>query len=271
MNIKIKRDQCIGCGKCAADCFCNAIALTEQKAQIVGERCLECGHCAAICPANAIVMEGYDDMEVIEFQPDTFTIPPENLLNTIKYRRSVRAFKPDKVEPEKIAQIIEAGRYSPTGGNRQSVRYVALSQCLEKVTALSLDTFYQVSLKESAGQSAIPAVYLDKWRQWSPESQKAGKDGLFYHAPLVIALVGDELAKVDAGIISSNMELMAHTLGLGVCYIGFFAWAGELNPKVKAEIGVLESEKILTALAIGYPKHLYCRTVNRKKANITEL
>lgn len=272
MNIKIERDQCIGCGKCAADCFCNAIALTGQKekAQIVGERCLECGHCVAICPVNAIAMDDYDQAEVVEYQPDTFAIRPENLLNTIKFRRSTRSFKPDKVEPEKIGQIIEAGRYSPTGGNLQSVRYVVISQRLDEVRALSLETFYQIALKEAATQPAFFRPYLKRWRQWSPAYQKAGNDGLFHHAPLVIALVGSERAKIDAGIISSNMELMAHTLGLGVCYIGFFAWAGEINPAVKAQIGVAESETILTALAIGYPKHSYCRTVNRKKANITE-
>lgn len=42
------------------------------------------------------------------------------VLKTIRSRRSVRAYKRDVVPQELLREICEAGTYAPTGGGRQS-------------------------------------------------------------------------------------------------------------------------------------------------------
>lgn len=42
------------------------------------------------------------------------------VLKTIKERRSVRAYKPDAVPEDLLDAVLEAGTYAPTGGGRQS-------------------------------------------------------------------------------------------------------------------------------------------------------
>ena len=37
------------------------------------------------------------------------------VLRAIRERRSIRMFKPDPVEPEKVEAILEAGRWAPSG------------------------------------------------------------------------------------------------------------------------------------------------------------
>ena len=51
----------------------------------------------------------------------------ENLvLENIRNRRSVRAYKPDAVPQNLLDAVLEAGTYAPTGGGRQSPVIIAV-------------------------------------------------------------------------------------------------------------------------------------------------
>ena len=45
-------------------------------------------------------------------------------------------------------------------------------------------------------------------------------------------------AEVNGGLAASRMELQANSMGLGVCYIGFFKRAAKYNSKIKELIGM---------------------------------
>ena len=49
------------------------------------------------------------------------------VLETIKKRRSVRAYKPDAVPQELLDAVLEAGTYAPTGRGQQSPVIIAVS------------------------------------------------------------------------------------------------------------------------------------------------
>ena len=59
----------------------------------------------------------------------------------MRSRRSVRHFTERSVEPEKIERILEAGRYSPTGSNRQDVSYVILGSRQKEAEAICVELF----------------------------------------------------------------------------------------------------------------------------------
>ena len=44
--------------------------------------------------------------------------------NAIHTRRSIRAYRPRKVENDKLLRVLDAGRLSPSAGNRQERRFV---------------------------------------------------------------------------------------------------------------------------------------------------
>ena len=49
------------------------------------------------------------------------------VLNTIKARRAVRAYKPDAVPTQLLDAVLEAGTYAPTGGGHQSPVIIAVT------------------------------------------------------------------------------------------------------------------------------------------------
>ena len=96
----VNKEKCIGCSQCVKDCPVSAISLNENKAEINNTTCFKCGHCIAICPVEAVSTDDYNMEEVIPYDKAKFTVDAENLLNFIKFRRSTRRFKNQKVEKE---------------------------------------------------------------------------------------------------------------------------------------------------------------------------
>lgn len=62
-----------------------------------------------------------------------------SLLELMKDRRSVRAYKPDPLSEEDINDILEAGRIAPSSQNRQPWRYIVFTD-REEIRKLSRNT-----------------------------------------------------------------------------------------------------------------------------------
>ncbi|MEG0621130.1 MAG: nitroreductase family protein [Raoultibacter sp.] len=264
--VEINQGICTGCGKCIQDCPASNITLIEGRATARGA-CINCGHCVAICPVAAVSLPEYPLDSVVEYQSETFDIPAETLLNFIKFRRSIRHFKTDKVENEKIACILEAGRHIPTGGNRQNVRSIVVVDQLQTVRKYILESLDRAALLHP-GQiwggrydnrfHALHKAFLE-----NPQ----GEDGLFFHAPLLLLAVSDD--PLQAALASTGMELEANALGLGCLYSGFSTAGIENDAACRDLLGLAEGEHAVCALLIGYPAVTYQRTAPRKKPDVT--
>jgi nitroreductase len=117
----------------------------------------------------------------------------------IAARYSVRAYRPDPVEEEKLQCILEAARLAPTAANRQPIQLILL---------------------HTAGREAeIERIYHRPW---------------FVEAPLVIAICAISSQAwvresdrfnarlIDAAIVADHLILAAANLGLGTCWIAAF-------------------------------------------------
>ena len=117
----------------------------------------------------------------------------------ITKRYSVRAYKPDPVEEEKLARVLEAARLAPTAANRQAFKIVVIAT--------------------KGREAELRRVYGREW---------------FTQAPLVLAVCalpseawvrkadGWNAAEVDATIAMSHIVLAAAEEGLGTCWIAAF-------------------------------------------------
>ena len=54
MAVKVNADACSGCGACAEQCPCEAIAIKDGLAVIDQDTCSDCGSCIDACPTSAI-------------------------------------------------------------------------------------------------------------------------------------------------------------------------------------------------------------------------
>lgn len=270
----VDREKCIACTQCIRDCPVDDIYLKDGKAHIKNELCIKCGHCLAICPTYAISTDDYDMSEVIKYDKETFAIDPDNLLNFIKFRRSIRRFKDKSIEKEKIEKIIEAGRFTQTGTNSQDVSFIVVDEKLDELKKLTYEILNKKGeyiLNNMSPEIKHLERYARIWTQMYIAHQENCKkyDRLFFHAPIAIIVTANN--ETNGALASSNMELMVDALGLGTFFNGFFQVAAKDNKEISDLLQIKDDKKIITCMVIGYPDVQYKRTVPRKKANITWL
>lgn len=268
---KVDSEECIGCGLCIKDCFVKDIELINGKANISNEKCMKCGHCIAVCPKGAVSTDTYDMEDVKEYNKGEFDIDSDNLLNFIKFRRSIRNFKEKDVENEKLLKIIEAGRFTQTATNSQDVSYIVVKENINELKEMALSSLNNLGeniLKNLTAETMMFKRYAEMWtNMYKSFKENPKNDSLFFNAPSAILVVANN--PINGGLASSNMELMTNSLGLGTFFSGFFVKATEADSDIRKFIGLQESQKVISCMVIGYPNITYKRTVPRKKAEIS--
>lgn len=258
--IKIDTRKCIGCGLCASDCVGRAIQV-EDGVAVVKNECIQCGHCVAICPMNAVSIPEYDMDEVEEYDKDTFELNPENVLHAIKFRRSTRDYKPQKLSKDELRMLANAGRYTATAKNNQGCTFAFVQDELEYVKDAVYD--YIDANAKNVGKT-LPKEFLT-FVAFSRNRKKHGVDFLFRNAPAVLFITSDW--PLDAGLAAQNIETMAVSMGMGALYNGYLARLVEENEELKKWLGI-EGKQIRACMLLGYPARIYKRTAPRKEVNL---
>ena len=140
----------------------------------------------------------------------------------IRNRYSCKKYSDRAVEPEKLENILEAGRLAPTAKNLQEQHiYVVQSEgALAKIDELTPCRY---------GAPVVLAVAFDRNNVFTYPGGKRDS--------------GAE----DATIVATHMILAAADEGLDSCWINF------LDPEKTAEaLGLPENEEILMLMDIGY-------------------
>ena len=268
--VKIDYNKCVVCESCIEDCFFKALSNEDGKIVVNEEKCRNCGHCIAICPQNAVVSIDLDMKEVKEYSKNEFYIESDKILNLIKFRRSTRRFKDQKIKRDEIEKIIEAGRFTPTGGNSQGVSYIVVEDKLREITKLGLETLNSLGedilSTENIDQNLIR--YANNWTTGYKKYLENPNDDtyLFFNAKTIVLLTSN--SPVDAALAASNMELMANAMGVGVCFSGYFVRAVNSNKEIRDVLGMEEDQKVQVCMIMGYPDMEYFRTVPRNKAKV---
>ena len=255
-RVVINADTCVGCTLCVNDCPSKALRVTDEGISYIG-RCLECGHCVAICPTNSITMPGMDMDGVVEYNPASFDLKPANLLNTMKFRRSVRFYANREIPRPILEQLLEAGRYAPTARNTQATRFIVVQEELPAFRQLFWDTM--PAMLEQLKESDSPM--LGSFERFYHNYQTKEFDNFFFNAPALVLVLSNNMW--DAGLAAGNIELMAAANGLGLLHNGFIKGAISQNPELLRWLGVDELP-IACAMLVGYPGGRYSRTAPRK-------
>ncbi len=140
-----------------------------------------------------------------------------------KKRFSVRSYRPDPVEDEKLKYIIEAGRIAPSAANYQP--------------------WYFIVVRDEKNRKKMAEAYSRDW---------------FAQAPVMIVLCGNHSVSwkrsdgkdhcdIDVAIAADHMTLAAAELGLGTCWICNFN-----SNLVKQILNLPDNIEPIVILSLGY-------------------
>lgn len=290
-TISIDSDLCTLCGSCVDVCGRVLVSMGDDAVSLADPAsCLLCGHCMAVCPTDAIRVSAVNPDEFEPIQQLSDSPDPDRLMGLFRRRRSVRRYEKRPVEMEKISGIIEAGRFAPTGGNIQPFRFAVVQtlEVLHSIKKMVIGGFVERTARDDSvlvekieqgkvlsTAESMQHVFAERWRGKASDLDR-GIDGLLFDAPALISLytpVELDRFNTEAGLVGMQMVLMAESLGLGTCFIGWIAGAsvgiGNSLPEVKDAMGVPQDCVISLAFVTGYAAVNYLRTVSRKPAHIT--
>lgn len=251
-EVCIDRSKCIGCGLCVKTCVANNLEIKDKKANTLFEDCVMCGQCSAICPKKAITVTGYDS-DVVEKEKE-IRLNPEEVLDVIRFRRTIRQFQDKRIEPEIMTQILEAGRLTHTASNKQDVSFVVLDKEKQRFEKMAVSLFKKV--KPLANLTSKMARH-----------HTIHENFFFFKAPIVIVIMAKN--KENGLLAAQNMEFVAEANGLGVLYSGYFTMAAHLSFKIKKALGLKNGKKVAMTLVLGYPKTRFLRSTPHKKLEVT--
>ena len=147
----------------------------------------------------------------------------KTFIELAKDRYSVRKYSDKKVEPEKLAQILEAARIAPTACNNQPQRIKVISapEDLAKIDECTKCRF---------DAPMVLLICYDKAMVWKRKFD------------------GADSGEVDASIITTHLMMEAEELGLGTC------WVMHFDPAKVTELFALPDNIVPVAmLPMGYP------------------
>ena len=167
------------------------------------------------------------------------------VLRTIKNRVSCRAYGEKKVSLKKALEIAEAGKYAPSGMNRQ------------------IANIYVVNSKR----------YVEKLRTLSVEV--LGRDCM-YGAKTIILVAGpdeDAFTFQDCSCVLENMFIAANALNIASCWINQFneLFKSKNGLKLKKALGIPEDHRVVGSCALGYPKEGTTLAVKERKEDFIKV
>jgi nitroreductase/NAD-dependent dihydropyrimidine dehydrogenase PreA subunit len=285
--ISIDTSRCIKDGLCAKVCPRNIFVQHEKLTgpELVNlEYCIACGQCLAICSKDAIQHSEISPTSIGEIQFNLMP-SPDQVMELLKSRRSIRAFRDKPLENNAIETIITGARFAPSGHNSQSTEFLVVQDrdLLDQISRIVVEylgfeierfdnaifrSFALLANRESAesGLHEIP-----RFKQLRSQFE-SGEDPILRGAPALLVFHAPEtigFGDVNAQLAVQNASLIAHSMGIGHFFTGWVlapcraprakAW----NRRIPDLLGIPTGNKLYGALALGYPIPRFKKLIER--------
>lgn len=267
----IDAEKCVKDGLCVMDCPMSILQMKDKESaptpvQGAEAMCIKCGHCVSICPTGAISIDSITPDKCFDIKPEH--IPsPEQMEHIIRYRRSIRVYKKEKVEKEKIDSILKVAAAGQTGHNSRSVNWLVIhdTEKVKELTAMVAD-WMRYMIKEQPDLSAT--LHLDM----VVAGFEIGMDPICRNAPHIVIAYAPKAAPtgaIDCATAMAYLELAAPSWGLGTCWAGFFNIASTFWPPLQKALEIPKGYQIHASALLGIPKLKYKRMPPRNDIQIT--
>lgn len=159
-----------------------------------------------------------------------------SLMDLIEKRKSIRSYKPQDVEEEKLNYILQAFRKAPSAKNLQPWKLIVVKD-KKKISDLSIACNNQTFISEA------PVLIV----ACAKEDEAYGVMGGYMNS-----------YPVDVALALEHLILAATEKGLGTCWIGAFK-----EKLVKDLLNVPDNVRVVAITPVGYPA-IEGRTRGRK-------
>ena len=192
-----------------------------------------------------------------------------DVFETIRERRSARAFKPGLIPKETIEEILRLTINAPSANNLQPWEFVVvMDKEKDRLSRKLIKAFKEKQI--SCGSGAVKPL-PDALRQRGIQTLESMKPYVerigitvdnfinegscdFYGAPVAIIICLDDCFSarqmVDVGTAVGYLVLAAHAFRLATCPIGLIA---DYSDEIKDLLNIPENKKVVIGIALGYP------------------
>jgi nitroreductase len=161
-----------------------------------------------------------------------------DILKTIKSRRSIRKYMKEQISQEELDAILEAGIYAPTAHNDQPWHFTVVQ---------NQELLHDINEKVRKEMAASDNEWV----------KKTGSNPAFqvtYDAPTLIVVSGrkDAIAwQVDCAAAIQNMLIAAESLNIGSVWLGLLRFYFQKEAEV-CRLGIPENYQPYYGVAFGY-------------------
>jgi nitroreductase len=152
-----------------------------------------------------------------------------DVLELLKSRRSIRKYKNQPVEEEKIQKCLEAAQWAPSASNKQPWEFLIVTDEKARLKLSELHP-YAKFVSES------PVVFI----------------------PLTNPEIHQKYHMSDTALATMQYMIEAHSLGLGTCWAGVMG--ASMEPEIKEMLGIPDHLNVLGLVATGYANEEPTRT-----------
>jgi nitroreductase len=195
-------------------------------------------------------------------------------INTIKQRRSIRAYLDTPVDQAVVEELLDIARWSPSGGNLQPWKVIAVTgEAKAAVTQLAQGVLFTNPKGEEDEVPMYPANMPEPYRSRRyqageslydklgiPREDKASRfnqvaqNFAFFGAPVgLFFVISRAMGKgqwAHLGMFMQSLALAAESKGLGTCMQE--AWA-MVRKSLHGHFGLDEDEILYCGMALGWP------------------
>ncbi len=287
---QIDAQLCVGCGTCVKICPRHILVQTEgQKEPAVRQdmACFNCAQCVAVCPRAAISLPDIKPEELEAAKPE-LKVSEEQITQFFKTRRSCRNYTDVPLTKDKIEKLMDIAAYAPTGKNWRLVKWVVVSdpeqvrtyaeECAKMLGMIgpvlfSGGQFFSPTASRMMRYSKQQCADIQNQCSEMFREVSSGQDTILCGAPALLFACADtrNILAHDACITAmSHLELAAHGLGLGACWVGTFAMFAQSAPCFEKRLGLPKHVHIVSAMIVGHPKYRL-KKIPKRSSDITWL
>jgi nitroreductase len=176
----------------------------------------------------------------------------KDILTFIRTRRSVRNFKPEKINSSVLSELVDLARWAPNSCCRQSV-FLYVTEKQEQI-----DKCMNLTLGATCFSKTVPCFIC-----------VCGDMRFYLSSP--VDIIDKGLLYIDGALAAGNLLLAAHAYGIEGTILNWCPHMRGDEKKLREVLGIAPYHSIVLNIALGYPDFMPPAPARRELNSVWKL